>query len=112
MAITDGYTTLAEVKAILRITDDVDDALLETCVEAASRQIETHCERVFLPTTATRVFTPDGSYVVSIDDLSETYKLSKTSSDCRWKLQHNLAVNRSSVRTPQRANRQLLQPLH
>ena len=78
MAITDGYTTLAEVKAILRITDDVDDALLETCVEAASRQIETHCERVFLPTTATRVFTPDGSYVVSIDDLSEltTFKTS------------------------------------
>ena len=78
MAITDGYTTLAEVKAILRITDDVDDALLETCVEAASRQIETHCERVFLPTTGTRVFTPDGSYVVSIDDLSEltTFKTS------------------------------------
>jgi hypothetical protein len=79
MAITDGYTTLDEVKAILRITDNVDDALLETCVEAASRQIESHCERVFLPTTGTRVFTPDDSYLVSIDDLSTLTSL-KTSS--------------------------------
>lgn len=79
MAITDGYTTLEEVKAILRITDNVDDSLLETCVEAASRQIETHCERVFLPTTATRIFAPDDSYLVSIDDLSTLTSL-KTSS--------------------------------
>ena len=79
MAIIDGYTTLAEVKAILRITDDVDDSLLETCVEAASRQIESHTERVFLPTTATRLFTPEDSYYVSIDDLSTLTSL-KTSS--------------------------------
>ena len=79
MAITDGYTTLDEVKAILRITDNVDDALLETCVEAASRQIDTHCERVFTPTTATRLFTPSDSYLVSIDDLSTLTSL-KTSS--------------------------------
>jgi hypothetical protein len=79
MAITDGYTTLAEVKAILRITDDVDDALLETCVESASRQIDTHTERVFLSTTATRVFTPENSYLCTIDDLSTLTTL-KTSS--------------------------------
>jgi len=79
MAITDGYTTLAEVKAILRITDDVDDALLETCVESASRQIDTHTERVFLSTTATRVFTPESSYLCTIDDLSTLTTL-KTSS--------------------------------
>lgn len=80
MAITDGYTTLVEVKAILRITDNVDDSLLETCVEAASRQIDTHCERVFTPTTATRLFTPEDSYLVSIDDLSTLTQL-KTSSN-------------------------------
>jgi len=79
MAITDGYTTLAEVKAILRITDDVDDALLETCVESASRQIETHTERVFLSTTGTRLFTPEDSYLCTIDDLSTLTTL-KTSS--------------------------------
>jgi hypothetical protein len=79
MAITDGYTTLLEVKAILRITDEVEDNLLETCIEAASRQIDTHCERVFSATTETRVFAPDSNYLVSIDDLSALTEL-KTSS--------------------------------
>lgn len=80
MAITDGYTTLAEVKGILRITDSVDDSLLETCIEAASRQIDTHCERVFTYGTATRVFTPNDSYVCEIDDLISLTFL-KTSTD-------------------------------
>jgi di/tripeptidase len=79
MAITNGYTTLSEVKAILRITDNVDDTLLETCVESASRQIDTHCERVFTYGTATRVYTPRDSYVTEIDDLISLTTL-KTSS--------------------------------
>lgn len=80
MAITNGYTTLSEVKSILRITDDVDDSLLETCVEAASRQIDTHCERVFTNGTATRVYSPQSSYIAEIDDLISLTTL-KTSSD-------------------------------
>lgn len=40
MPITDGYCTLAEVKAAARITDSADDTLLENCVEAASRRID------------------------------------------------------------------------
>jgi len=79
MAISQGYTTLSEVKAILRITDEVDDSLLETCIEASSRQIDTHCERVFTTGTATRVFTPDGAYRTTIDDLISITSL-KTSS--------------------------------
>jgi hypothetical protein len=39
VAITDGYATLADVKAALRITDNVDDSLLEISIEAASREI-------------------------------------------------------------------------
>ena len=69
MAISQGYTTLASVKAILRITDSVDDALLEECIESASRQIDTHCERVFTYGTATRIYTPNDSFVTEIDDL-------------------------------------------
>jgi hypothetical protein len=69
MAISQGYTTLSEVKAILRITDNVDDSLLETCIESASRQIDTHCERVFSYSTATRVYAPMDSYLTEIDDL-------------------------------------------
>lgn len=80
MAITDGYTTLSEVKAILRLTDNVDDTLLETCIESASRQIDTHCERVFTYGTATRYFAPRDSYVCEIDDLISLTSL-VTSSD-------------------------------
>ena len=80
MAITNGYTTLSEVKDILRITDSVDDTLLETSIEAASRQIDTHCERVFTSSTATRVFVPNDSYLTEIDDLVSLTTL-KTSSN-------------------------------
>lgn len=80
MAITDGYTTLSEVKSILRLTDSVDDSLLETCIESASRQIDTHCERVFTYGTAVRYFAPRDSYVCEIDDLISLTSLI-TSSD-------------------------------
>lgn len=80
MAITDGYTTLSEVKAILRLTDNVDDSLLETCIESASRQIDTHTERVFTSGTAVRFYAPRDSYVCEIDDLITLTDLT-TSSD-------------------------------
>ena len=80
MAITDGYTTLQEVKDILRLTDSVDDSLLETCIESASRQIDSHCERVFTSGTATRVYSPQSSYITEIDDLITLTSI-KTSSD-------------------------------
>ena len=79
MAISQGYTTLASVKAILRLTDSVDDTLLEECIEAASREIDTHCERVFTFATATRIFAPRDYYVTEIDDLISLTAL-KTSS--------------------------------
>jgi hypothetical protein len=55
MAITNGYASLAELKAALRISDTVDDALLETSIESASRQIDGACERVFYSTAGTRL---------------------------------------------------------
>lgn len=80
MAITDGYTTLQEVKDILRITDAVEDTLIERCIESASRHIDRYCERVFTSGTATRVFAPDDSYTCEIDDLISLTTL-KTSSN-------------------------------
>lgn len=53
MAITNGYTTLANVKAALRLTDSVDDALLEQAVEGSSRRIDGYCGRFFYQKTAT-----------------------------------------------------------
>lgn len=80
MAITDGYATLNQVKAALRITDNVDDTLLETAIESASRQIDLYTERTFTKGTATRVYIPTDSFLVEIDDLISLTTL-KSSSD-------------------------------
>ena len=82
MPITNGYATLAELKAVMRIPsiDTVDDTLLETSIEAASRQLDGHCERVFYPTAGTRVYAPNDSFMVETDDIATLTTL-KTSSD-------------------------------
>ena len=80
MAITNGYATLAQVKAAMRITDNVDDDLLETAIESASRQIDGHCERRFYTTATTRFYTPNDSFICEVDDLVSITSL-KTSSD-------------------------------
>lgn len=82
MAITNGYCTLNELKAALRIpvSDTVDDTLLELCVESASRDIDGTCERVFYQTAgATRVYVPTDSFLVETDDIVSITSL-KTSS--------------------------------
>lgn len=80
MAITNGYCSLQDIKDSLRITDNVDDTLLELAVETASRQIDDYCERVFYSTAgATRYFVPRDSYVCETDDIVSITTL-KTSS--------------------------------
>lgn len=80
MALTNAYCTLQEIKAAARITDAVDDALLEICVEAASRQIDRACDRIFYNAgSAVRVYLPTDPYAVEIDDLISLTSL-KTSS--------------------------------
>lgn len=70
MAIVNGYCTLAEIKASARITDNVDDTLLELAVESASRMVDSYTQRYFYNAgTATRLFAPQDSYVAEIDDL-------------------------------------------
>lgn len=80
MAITNGYCTLADVKAALRITDTVDDALIENSINAASRMIDQYCNRFFYSTAAgeIRYYTPVDSYYTWIDDCQEITEL-KTS---------------------------------
>lgn len=88
MAVTNGYVSLALVKKALRITDDIDDEILELSIEAASREIDGYCERVFYATTETRVFIPRDSFTCEIDDLTSltTLKTSSTgeSFDVTW----------------------------
>ena len=71
MAIANGYASLSQIKAAARITDAVDDSLLEMAVESASRMIEAECDRNFYSSgTATRDFTPNDLYTVDTDDLT------------------------------------------
>jgi len=70
MAITNGYCSLQELKNSLRITDNVDDTILELAIESASREIDTSCERTFYNMgTATRKFVARDAYFCEIDDL-------------------------------------------
>jgi hypothetical protein len=76
MAITNGYCTLQELKDVLRITDSVDDSLLETSIEAASRQIDGYCERFFYrDEEEVRFFVARNSYEVETDDIFSLTKL-------------------------------------
>lgn len=73
MAITNGYASLNQVKAALRITDSVDDTLLEMAIESASRAIDGHAGRYFYSSgTATRIFAADDALICQIDDLAGT----------------------------------------
>ena len=70
MPITNGYATLNQIKAALRIVDAIDDTLLEMAIESASRLIDGHTGRTFYSGgTATRVFAADNDFVCQIDDL-------------------------------------------
>jgi len=76
MAITNGYCSLAEVKAALRIVDTLDDSLLEMAVESASREIDGYAGRYFYNAgTATKLYTASDNYIVPIQDLQSVTKV-------------------------------------
>ena len=84
MAIANGYASLSQIKAALRIGagDATDDALLEMAVESASRLIDAYCGRNFLlGGTATRYYNTDDPYVVQIDDARSISAVSTSSSE-------------------------------
>lgn len=69
MAISNGYATLAQVKAALRITDAVDDPLIELAIESASRLIDSYCSRVFYDLgVQARFYAATDPYFCPIDD--------------------------------------------
>lgn len=71
--ITNGYCTLAELKApsVMNIaaTNSTYDELLEKTITAVSRKIDNHCARHFFQVTETRYFTAGQNYRISIDDV-------------------------------------------
>lgn len=74
MAITNGYATLNEVKASLRLTDSTDDTLLERAIESASRRIDGYCGRFFYKTSQTPVtMYPVNEYLLAFpNDVANT----------------------------------------
>ena len=70
MAITNGYSTLSELKARLTIptADTQDDAMLEACIEVSSRQIDAYTGTRFYQATETRYYTPLDPLCCAIDD--------------------------------------------
>lgn len=70
MATSTRYATIAEFKPWLGITDTVDDAVLTTVLDQASRDVDNYCGRVFNQSTAAtvRYYTASRSDEVLIDD--------------------------------------------
>lgn len=73
MTIQNGYATLTDVKAALRMgaADTTDDTLLEAAIESASRMIDDDCDRVFFAsgTGVTRYFAAREDDYCPTDDL-------------------------------------------
>jgi hypothetical protein len=79
MAITNGYATLTDVKNALRITDAMDDALLETAIESASRLIDGFTARSFYNAgTAVRNYAATDAINLIIDDAITVTKVEST----------------------------------
>lgn len=85
MSILNGYASLSQIKAALRIpsADGIDNDLLEMAVESASRLIDGYCNRSFVNAgTAVRYYATHDPYVVQIDDArSITLVQTSTSED-------------------------------
>lgn len=73
-----SYVTLAELKAALRITDSVDDILLNLSITVATSYVNEYCQRVFTPATAPtqRFYVPTGRMeILQIDDAAEVLEV-------------------------------------
>lgn len=66
------YASTAQIKAALRITDTVDDTLLDVAGSAASDLIDRHCERTFGTVSTSRYFAPSDGLLCQVDDLAGT----------------------------------------
>jgi hypothetical protein len=83
MAIVNGYATLPEVKADLRLTTTNDDPRIERAIEAASRLIDNTVNRVFYTSTGTQVF---GSWGVTVwvDDAQAVTLVEESTNQTTW----------------------------
>ena len=83
MAITNGYCTLAELKASLAISDSIDDTPLEAAITATSRMIDDYTGRFFYrngtaQTPVSRYYTPLDPWTMNMDD---NYTITEVATD-------------------------------
>ncbi len=83
MAITNGYCTLAELKASLAIADNIDDTPLEAAITATSRMIDDYTGRFFYrngtaQTPVSRYYTPLDPWTMNMDD---NYTITQVATD-------------------------------
>jgi len=83
LAITNGYCSLADVKASLRITDTIDDALIENSINSASRLIDQYCNRYFYSSAAgeVRYYQANDGFTCWIDDAQSISSLETAVTD-------------------------------
>jgi hypothetical protein len=83
LAVTNGYCTLADVKAALRITDNVDDTLIEQSINSASRMIDQYCNRYFYSGSVgeIRYYKANDGFTCWIDDAISVTELKTSSTD-------------------------------
>lgn len=83
MAVTNGYCTLADVKAALRITDTIDDVLIESSINSACRMIDQYCNRYFYSSSAgeVRYYKANDGFVCWIDDAQSIASIVTSSTD-------------------------------
>lgn len=106
MAITNGYCTLAQLKAELNIADTVDDTRLENAVNAASRQIDQFCGRKFWQdgNVVDRQYFADDWYCLQVDDISTTTGLVvKIDNDDNGTYESTLTIDTDFIVQPQNA---------
>lgn len=106
MTITNGYITLANLKNYLKIDDSVEDTLLESIIESASRSIDKIANRRFyLDATATaRTYRPANIMRVITDDIGSTSGLIlKTDPDTSGNYQTTLTLGTDYIVEPTNA---------
>ena len=82
MAITNGYCTLAELRAAMREPANAAlNTLLENAIEGASRRIDGYCSQVFFSTAKVITFYPQHSTRLAVPALSTVPTTVKTAPD-------------------------------
>jgi len=80
------YATLAQVKAALRITDSVDDAMLQLSLNSTEEAINAYCGRTFgtASSDTTRFYASAKADYVEVDDLESVTTVQYSRDGVTW----------------------------